>query len=290
MTNSADEADYVFLGSDRGLTVCAECGEEGEAIGTLRFCRRCDVWESPETVGSIRAVLRRLPATHPLLKQFEVGLAGLVAEHVAVAIWDDIAAQEKKRKSNRLKEVHMNNTSSKSERNSLAGSSTATTYHQQASAQIALEGTGRFALSNDRSAQPAVSGSEPLVRYPGGAAWTRDPHPTEPPLGVSVEAMEACGEPHEVAASVAATAVAHPADAGGDVARAGMLPPHAPEPAPPSPQVASDEAALVVHPAGAGLGGEDVARALETEPASPPSAAAAVRTNASRNCCHELQR
>ena len=92
--STTDEADFCFLKADQGLVVCAECGERGEEVGTLRLCRRCDVWENPETVGSIKGVLRRLPPDHALLKEFEAGgLAELDAEEMAIAVWEDITAQ-----------------------------------------------------------------------------------------------------------------------------------------------------------------------------------------------------
>lgn len=92
---SAAADDYCFLKADQGLVICAECGERGEEVGTLRLCLRCDAFENPDTVGSIRAVLRRLPEAHPLREEFEVeGLAELDVEGLAVAIWDDIAEEE----------------------------------------------------------------------------------------------------------------------------------------------------------------------------------------------------
>lgn len=91
-------------------------------------------------------------------------------------------------------------TSTKAERLALAKSDGATTYHQQATAQLALEDSGRFgALARERAAQPAVAGTEPFVRYPGGASWTSDPNMLEPPLGFSVDAMDPMGEAHEIA-------------------------------------------------------------------------------------------
>jgi len=111
------------------------------------------------------------------------------------------------------------NTASKSERAALANSTGATTYHSQASAQIALEQTGRFAaLAQERAANPTVAGAEPFVRYPGGAAWTRDQNMLEPPLGIDVNAMEPTGEAHEVAASLSAIEKATSAPSPGDAA------------------------------------------------------------------------
>ena len=92
--SQTDEADYVFLKSDQGLVVCAECGEPCAEVGELRFCRRCNFYETPATMGAISAVLKRLPADHALLKQFEAeGLVELDAEEVAISIWEHITEE-----------------------------------------------------------------------------------------------------------------------------------------------------------------------------------------------------
>jgi hypothetical protein len=90
-------------------------------------------------------------------------------------------------------------------------------------------------------ANPSVSGSEPFVRYTSGASWTRDPQPTEPPLGYSVDALEPVGEAQEVAASLSAiekatSASAPAAVALGEVAPAGVVPA---QPSSPSPSQAA---------------------------------------------------
>ena len=74
-------------------------------------------------------------------------------------------------------------------------------YHSQASAQLALEGSGRFGAlaQQERAAKPTLAGTEPFVRYPGGASWTRDANMLEPPLGYSVDDMQPIGEALEVA-------------------------------------------------------------------------------------------
>lgn len=114
----------------------------------------------------------------------------------------------------------MTNTASKAERAALAGSTTATTLFQQATAHIELEDSGRFgALARERAAQPTVAGSEPFVRYPGGASWTSDPNMLEPPLGYSVDAMEPVGEIHEQkATSSGSSSGGGVAEGGSDVA------------------------------------------------------------------------
>jgi hypothetical protein len=60
---------------------------------------------------------------------------------------------------------------------------------------------GRFA-AHERA---TVIGSEPIVRYPqlpASSPWAGpDPVPTEAPLNLDVNAMEPCGEPHELKAS-----------------------------------------------------------------------------------------
>ena len=132
----------------------------------------------------------------------------------------------------------MSFTSTKSERAALAKSTTSTTFFQQASAQIALESTGRFA-AQERAAKPTVAGTESFVRYPGGASWTCDAHPTEPPLGYSVEEMQPVGEAHEIERATAVTAPFPAVRLGGeDVVR------EPPEPAsPPSPAAAHERLA-----------------------------------------------
>lgn len=90
-----DEADFCFFETIEGQPVCTECDEPCEEVGRLRLCLRCDLFENGETVGTISAVLRRLPADHALLKEFEAeGLAGLDVEELAIAIWEHIAEQE----------------------------------------------------------------------------------------------------------------------------------------------------------------------------------------------------
>jgi hypothetical protein len=87
------------------------------------------------------------------------------------------------------------------ERRALVGSTTATTFHQQAITQIELEQQGRHAAL----AKASVSGREPAVNYPRmpeGSPWAGDLVPPEPALGYAIEAQEVTGEPFEVAASL----------------------------------------------------------------------------------------
>jgi hypothetical protein len=65
--------------------------------------------------------------------------------------------------------------STMAERLALAKSDSATTYHSQAAAQIALENTGRFAALGQQ-AKPSVVGAEPVIQYPGAAVNARREH------------------------------------------------------------------------------------------------------------------
>jgi hypothetical protein len=42
----------------------------------------------------------------------------------------------------------------------------------------------------------------PASEYPAGPNWSADPVPSEPSLGVSVNEMQPCGEPHEVSSDL----------------------------------------------------------------------------------------
>jgi hypothetical protein len=71
---------------------------------------------------------------------------------------------------------------------------------------------GRFAAGGD------VSGAEEATHYPRqpeNSPWSHDPVPPEEPLGFSVQDVEPCGTPVEIAASI-----------GGDAAQ-GSAPPSA---------------------------------------------------------------
>jgi hypothetical protein len=135
------------------------------------------------------------------------------------------------------------NTASKSERAALAGSTTATTLFQQASAQIALEQTGRFsALARERAAKPTIAGDEPFVRYPGAASWTEAAQMPEPPLGFSVEDMVPVGEAHEIEKATPVSSSAGVA-LGEDVPAEAV--PASPSSASPSPAAAAQLAELL---------------------------------------------
>jgi|SRR6516165_1908193 hypothetical protein len=62
----------------------------------------------------------------------------------------------------------------------------ATTMFQHAQAQANELSQGRFAALGT----PHVTGSSPIPCYPAAAAHQRDPVPTEPPLGFSVDQVE----------------------------------------------------------------------------------------------------
>ena len=159
----------------------------------------------------------------------------------------------------------MTNTASKSERAALAGSSTATTLFQQATAHLELEDAGRFgALARERAAKPYVAGVEPAVHYPAGASWTEAAQPLEPPLGFSVDDMPPVGEPHEIAKAT-------PAPGGLALGEGAPAEPQSSS-SPPSSTVATSAA---VHPAGL-EGGGDVASGwpgrVSPKSAPPPTA------------------
>jgi hypothetical protein len=86
------------------------------------------------------------------------------------------------------------------ERRELLGSTTTSTFHQRAIADLALEDQGRHTQG------AVVTGSErvPQVpRQPEGSPWSGSiPEGVEPPLGYAINAQESVGEPFEVAASL----------------------------------------------------------------------------------------
>jgi hypothetical protein len=96
------------------------------------------------------------------------------------------------------------------ERKSLAGSTTATTYHREAQIALGLENQGRFAHDPRSNSPPQVTGAEPFVRYPAASGPWNDPVQlgVEPPLNWSVEDQESVGTAVEVAASIAALEIA----------------------------------------------------------------------------------
>jgi hypothetical protein len=85
------------------------------------------------------------------------------------------------------------------ERRKLVGSTTtATTYHERAIAELGLEGQGnRFAVGT------SVTGAARVPQYPAASGPWNDPVqvPIEPPLGYEINAQESVGEPFEIAAS-----------------------------------------------------------------------------------------
>jgi hypothetical protein len=99
----------------------------------------------------------------------------------------------------------------RAERRAYVGSTTTQTFHSQASAQLELEGQGRFAE------KATVVGSKPAVAYPrqpSTSHWAGDPVPNEEPFGVDITAQEPTGNYHEIAESLnAASVLAFPPDA-----------------------------------------------------------------------------
>jgi hypothetical protein len=84
------------------------------------------------------------------------------------------------------------------ERRDLAGSTSATTFHQLAS-------LGDQSLGSRFAAGGEVSGAQEETHYPRlpeGSPWSHDPVPPEAPLGFSVEDVEPCGTSAEIAASL----------------------------------------------------------------------------------------
>jgi hypothetical protein len=74
------------------------------------------------------------------------------------------------------------------------------TYHGVAASSVDDEKGGRYAASGSKQ---AIVGNSSIAypAQPPGSPWRCDECPPEPPLGYSVDAMEAVGEPHEVEAS-----------------------------------------------------------------------------------------
>src|SRR6516164_4330970 len=73
------------------------------------------------------------------------------------------------------------------------------TFHAYAAAAANDDAGGRWAIVN----AVTVVGSDPAVRYPAASAHQRDPVPTEPPLGYSVDQVEPI-EPSTGSSSLAA--------------------------------------------------------------------------------------
>jgi hypothetical protein len=87
------------------------------------------------------------------------------------------------------------------ERKALVGSTTTTTYHSRAMAELQLE-QGQAGRFTDKA---SVTGAEPFVKYPRmpeGSPWHADIVPPEPGLGYAINDLEVTGEPHELAASI----------------------------------------------------------------------------------------
>ena len=110
-----------------------------------------------------------------------------------------------------MADLPFNNDASQAERRRILDNDRkASTYSRVAQSEAEDLAGGRYAAMG----KPSVTGSTPAVRYPAQPAnspWHRDPLPTEPPLGVSVEEMKPVGEPHEVRASEAQPAATDPA-------------------------------------------------------------------------------
>ena len=74
------------------------------------------------------------------------------------------------------------------------------TLHQHAQAQADELSQGRFRATGT----PSVTGTTPIPSYPVGNQWAAaDQNNLEPPFPVDINALEPCGEPHEIEASIA---------------------------------------------------------------------------------------
>jgi hypothetical protein len=87
-----------------------------------------------------------------------------------------------------------NNNSDQKERAAILKNDAAT-LHQFAQSE-AGEISGRWAKPQ------TVNASRPVVNYPAGPNWSVDPTGPEPPLNQDVNAMEPCGQPWEIEASL----------------------------------------------------------------------------------------
>ena len=65
-------------------------------------------------------------------------------------------------------------------------------------ADLGLGNSGRFAKPH------TIVGETPAPQYPTGPNWSVDPTGPEPPLGIDVNAIEACGEVWEIEQSLSA--------------------------------------------------------------------------------------
>jgi hypothetical protein len=90
---------------------------------------------------------------------------------------------------------------------------------------------GRFSAISS----PHVVGSESIPKYPA-AFLQHDPVPDEPKLGIDINEMPTCGEPHEIRASLASLEPASPGRSSHHSSAQETQPnpvPHAPPPTPP---------------------------------------------------------
>jgi hypothetical protein len=119
-----------------------------------------------------------------------------------------------------------NNNSDQKERRAIIKNDAAT-LHQFAQSE-ANEISGRWAKPQ------TVNASRPVVNYPAGPNWSVDPTGPEPPLNQDVNAMEPCGQPWEVEASLDRNFGLQRSLQDGAPPSAGSLIPAALEPAPDS--------------------------------------------------------
>ena len=182
----------------------------------------------------------------PCCKEFEAGgLAELDAEELAIAIWEDIAAQAQ---AGGLHDLH----------HARKQSVLALAKSDQRARPITPAGFCADRARADRQVRGAesVQPSQPspvrsalcqIPRWP--LAGRSDPNMLEPPLGFSVDAMEPVGEAHEII-SKATPVIAHPGgalggeDDVGSVALEGSAEPASPPS--PSPAAAHERLAEIL--------------------------------------------
>lgn len=107
----------------------------------------------------------------------------------------------------------------------LAGSTSAMTFHRAAQIQLGLESAGgRFGATAQVIGSVADAGSQ-YPRLPSNSPSASDPVPDEPPTGYEIDALEVTGNPGE--AGVVATSVPVPGACAGEERvddRASVLP------------------------------------------------------------------
>ena len=89
----------------------------------------------------------------------------------------------------------INNDATMKEKRDVLRNDQRTTLSQFAQSDADID-RGRF-TTHERS---TVVGASSVPQYPAGPAWCDADQGLEPPLGVCIDAMEPCGQPHELKA------------------------------------------------------------------------------------------